>query len=213
MNITIHVSNGESFRFAQPDKETALKVLDGFQPNRLFTRPQILVHGSFSVSGFSSKEVEFIEFETDLEPGWTNRQRMESLQVLAKEDFDEALMKLTRRLEKGLSTEDESAFHGLVDFRFLSGRELYLRAAFEKLGSIDDRHRLQSFFESEGFAARMSRGGWTVINTRAIVRYTIQPGPPTAPLNAWVAARQGDSFGSRLSMQQVDKRSLEDVEP
>ena len=190
MKIVVHVTHGKSFVFEQPDPVEAGGILGGVHPNRLFAQPQIIIQGTTSTSGFATPAVEAVEFHTEVEIEWLKHGGPGLLTSVDRETFAAALAERKGQLaalRNKLAPGDRIFGQGEMVMR--SDRRFYLHFESVVGGQLDMRHNLSAFLEARSMAAMLPEGGALLINPANIVRWTLYPGPPDVPRNAWPASR------------------------
>lgn len=191
MMITILLTNGGEFRFEQKDRIEAERILSGIRPTRLYDQKQLLFHGRSSVSGFNTAQVECVALQTDLQPPWEDPGRM-NFRLMTKEMFAEVL---AQRGTKAVEVENADRAPAteqsvLAEFVLASDRRVYMMAQRVAADPIDANSVLARFLDTGGFAVSGEKQ-FLLVNPHAIVRWTMYPGPPTAPQQAWRASRVG----------------------
>lgn len=210
MEIVVHVTDGEVFRFEQEDPALINAIFHGVQPARIFQQKQILVHGRLAVSGFASSAIEQVEFITDVEPNWTAHQAVaDSMVSVSEEKFQDGVTKLLRSMggqRPELRPGEKS--RGFAEFVMTSGKRIYVVFEVTVKNKLEQRQILNNFLNPGGFYCRRQDGGHVIVNTENISRFTLNPGPNDAIANAWVATRKAESLSARMSMEQVNLRDL-----
>ncbi len=209
MEISIHIADGESFSFVQPDEQEIQKIFTNAQPNRIFTNKQILVYGKMAVSSFNASAIEYIEFDTDKEVNWPKIQQLNEAHIVDEEEFKNIMTMLSRKYK---GTRDDigvgDEVHGAMELILRSGKKLFVGYKTTAKQGVEARQGLTHLFNQPALHFDRFPQGKIIINTEAISRYAIYPGPPTAPTNSWVATRKGESLSEMMSMEQIDTRDL-----
>lgn len=191
MEIRVHVKDGEEFSFVQKDEELIDRILSTINPFRLFQREQIVIQGATTTIGFSAKSIECIEFLTDRKLDWPSAGGLEDVVSLSEESFS---MESERRAGQDMrkvqiAVKKGDIVDGLGIYVMESGKRFYFIYSIKVHGRLDARKRIQYFLDSWGFPARRESGGYLLINPKNISQWSLHPGPPVAPTDAWYVNR------------------------
>jgi len=191
MEVWLHQTDGERFVFHQDDENQAARMFASIEPFRFFRKPQIIIQGRTATHGFSPASIEAVEFFGDVGKKWELAGGLQDCMAISEDrylrEFDKRTGLEARRVQVNVKMGEPVT--GLGVYTMKSGRRFYFIYEVVAQGRLDARSRIQSFLDSWGFPARRESGGWLLVNPKNITQWSLHPGPPVAPTDAWYASR------------------------
>ena len=89
LEIVVNLANGDVITYKQEDEKVARSILQAIKPARLFSDKQLLIAGSFTMSGFATDAVERVDFVMEGFPKWPHPGHIREFAELSKEEFNE----------------------------------------------------------------------------------------------------------------------------
>lgn len=188
LQIHIHLVDGNVLRYEQHDPIAKEAIIKNLQPTKVFDERQIMIAGGYTVTGYSTSAVVRVDLMMEGLPEFRFGPEMANLSEITKDDFNERY-----RPEEGESLKRKrpwtvgETFSGLAELELLNGTSIFLEFETTLRSKLDQRLVLQHFLSGSGLYCRRHGGGASFINTATVVRWTLFPGPPEAPQNAWIA--------------------------
>ncbi len=197
LEIRVTLTSGEVSQFVQDDPALVRQILDGLQPARLFSAPQLMLGGDGSLTVFPSARVERVDLVGAGLPDWPYLGGAVSVREVTAEEFqasyDPAQFAAGRR---AAARAPGTTQPGYTEYGTASGSRLFWEVivASREMRPMDFKPFIQSLFGSGGLHARTggttgAEPGVAVLNPAAIMRIAFHPGPPDPPLGAWHARR------------------------
>lgn len=197
LDLRVHLADGSSYAFQQPDPEACRKSLERFEPHKLFAQPYFSIEGADRVTLFPSSRITHLDLSLDPDPGWSmiGRDPETNIQEISGADFKSILGSaagagLTRRAR----TPGEE-FYGFVLFLLAGHAELILEL-HTRVAIVPEQKRMLEWLTGKNtlFFPRAA-GGYVFINPAQILRLDILPGQPSIAPLAWRAEPAPASAG------------------
>ena len=183
MKIDFHLSDGETYHYEQETEETAKAILEYLKPAKIFSQAQIVLQGSTSLSGFACRNVEWIEFTTDLGMPWAGHNvGFDRLDVITEEAFHAFIAKD--------AASRDSDLH-VAEFVMRSGKRIHVEFRTSGATDVDLHVILGHLIEGGGFhAVDPTTSGHLLINPNNLSRWNVHPTSrkPLPPQYAWPAS-------------------------
>jgi hypothetical protein len=194
LQIQLHLVDGNLATYEQTDPIAVGSILREVQPAKVFSERQILIAGGFTVSGYSTASVVRVDFVGEDVPDYRLGPEMNRLEEISRDAFEAGRVAGDdeSRKRKRAWTVGET-FSGFAELELNNGAFVFLEFESTLRSKLDQRLVLQHFLAGSGLYCKRLGGGASFINTAAVVRWTLFPGPPEAPQNAWVAHYAGAS--------------------
>jgi hypothetical protein len=190
LEICLYLKNGSESRFAMDDAAAATELLATIQPGHLFSRPELIIGGSYSLTMIRTDSVDCIEFVTAGYPGWPFAPKVKDALQITPAEFQSMI---SGGPAERLRTADASAegvqFDACAELVLGSGKRLYhaLNMIGDPQTPVDRGLSLSHIFNRGVFVARLPGGGAAIINPAHVIQVTLFPGPAETPPNAWLA--------------------------
>lgn len=192
LQIQIHLHDGRVMTYQQDDADVAAKILAGVQPAKLFAERQLLIAGAYSLSGFTSDSVVRVDFIIDELPKWPFPHGLTDAVEIPKEEFNRHYVpEDDESLKREKEWKEGEEVHSYGEFELNSGKSVFAEFESVRRGGIEQRQTAHNFLTGSGFHIRRRDRGVMILNPVNIARWTIFPGPPTTPKNAWPAHYKG----------------------
>lgn len=182
MRIHILLSDRETYTYVVESDEQARALLNEIVPPKLFTRPRLIIQGKTSVSGFASRHVEWVEFETEHAPPWAyTNQGIERLERLTEAEFRELIVR------QSSGAIDSEIF---AEFVMRSGRHLFVKILPVSETAGEFRQLIAHLLDGGGIdVVDEDSGCRLIVNPRNVARWNVHPAPekPLPAQFAWPA--------------------------
>jgi hypothetical protein len=126
LGICLYLKNGSESRFAMDDAAAATELLATIQPGHLFSRPELIIGGSYSLTMIRTDSVDCIEFVTAGYPGWPFAPKVKDALQITPAEFQSMI---SGGPAERLRTADASAegvqFDACAELVLGSGKRLY----------------------------------------------------------------------------------------
>lgn len=180
LEIRVHGVDDRIAAFVSNGSEAVGKLLEQFDPARLFAQPFLTIAGRDSLTLFPCRTVVRVDLVMDGFPGWTFHHRIADVRELGEEEF--------RRFAPVRSADLESDLHRVfAEVELTNGERVFLELHVrpEPRMAVDFGMLLQSYLSAPSHYARRRGGGAVVINPAHILRLQFHPRPPVVPPGAW----------------------------
>ncbi len=189
LEIRIHFADGSRETFVQPDIEMAENILQQINPSNLFAQPRIVVADDYSKSVFVCSHINRIDF-AHAGDGFSHIPGDHAdLVELTEEEFHRHVplnnpSRLDKRAQHRRVGDLQVSFHNL---RMRGGSHVYLmKETLVKL-PVESPSYMQRWLSKGALAVRLPGGGQSVLNLANLIGYSVYPGVPEIPSDAWMA--------------------------
>jgi hypothetical protein len=189
LEIRIHLTDGSTETFVQPEVELAENILRQIAPSHLFAQNRIVVADDYSKSVFVCSEINRIDFVSDGD-GFSNLpvDHADLVEISAAAYQQHVPLndpfRLDKRVQHRLVGDLFVSFHNL---RMRGGSRVYL--VEEKLVKLpaESQSYMQRYLSKGALAVRLPGGGQSVLNLANLMGYSVYPGVPEIPSDTWMA--------------------------
>lgn len=189
LEIRFQLVDGSVANFFQPDPETAESIWSRIKVAHPFARPRIVVADEYSKSVFVCSQINRIDFVfegSDLSQ--IPKDHTELVELSEREFRARVPVEEPQRLDKRV--RPRRAGDLLVSFlhlRMRGGSHVYLmKEALIRL-PVENYSFMQRFLSGGSYSIRLRGGGHGFLNLANLVGYTVYPGVPEIPNDAWMA--------------------------
>lgn len=190
LQIHIHKVDGSTMTFVQPDAGEARKILDGFQPTRIFDENRFVIADGHSITSLPVSKITRIDLVSEPLPELVFPAGIVDAVELTGKEF-QALVRnpLMREQWKQMSTQDDSLVT-FMEVAMSDGEHVFLTTEMHVELQSEELWKTNGFpIAGSSLCFRMRTGGVAVLNLAHLTCLTFFPGPQHAPAGAW-AARQ-----------------------
>ena len=189
LEIRVHGLDGTVESFVQVEPALADSIMEDVQPGRLFALDKIVIAGDYSLTAFIPCKLVRIDFIQKGLACWGFPAGIVDAIELSEQEFREkAHLDDAENLEKRNQVRAPGEFAiGFVDLEMVGGLHLFLGVEFVVGLPAERMQRLNLLLSAPSVHFRMRQGGIGTLNLANLVRFTMYPGPPQAPANAWPA--------------------------
>ena len=189
LEIRIHGADGQSETFVQDDTVIADAILKNAQPGRLFGLEKIVIAGTHSLTAFVPAKVLRIDFVQEGLACWAFPTGIIDAIELSENEFRSKVhLDDLDNLQKRAQVRTPGDFAvGFLDIEMLGGGHIFLGVEFVVGLPLEQLQRLNLLLSTPSVHFRLREGGFAALNLAHLVRFTVYPGPPQAPANAWPA--------------------------
>lgn len=189
LEIRIHLTDGSTEAFVQPEIELAGQILRQISPAHLFAQSRIVIADDYSKSVFVCSEINRIDFVHDGDGFSHLPYDHADLVEITGEMFQQHVpLNDPARL-------DERAQHRHVGDLFVSFHYLRMRGGSrvylveEKLVKLpaESQSYMQRYLSKGALAVRLAGGGQSILNLANLMGYSVYPGVPEIPSDSWMA--------------------------
>lgn len=189
LEIRFHFADGSRETFVQPDVDMAENILRQINPSDLFTQPRIVIADDYSKSVFVCSQINRIDF-VHAGDGFSHipDDHVDLVELTEAEFHRHVPLKNPSRLDKRAQHRRvgdlQVSFHNL---RMRGGSHVYLmKETLVKLPA-ESQSYMQRWLSKGALAVRLPRGGQSVLNLANLIGYSVYPGVPEIPSDAWMA--------------------------
>jgi len=193
LEIRFEFVDGSVANFFQPDPEIAERIWSRIKAAYLFTRPRIVVANDYSKSVFLCSQINRIDFLFDGSDFSQIPNDHADLVELSEAVFRARVhLEDPARLERRVQTRRVGDL--LVSFlhlRMRGGSNVYLMNETLVKLPVENHSFMQRLLSGGSYSIRLQGGGQGFLNLANLVGYTVYPGVPEIPNDAWMAVSSG----------------------
>jgi len=198
LEIRATLANGRTVRFVQDQADRIEPILRQLHPGKMFTGNQIVIAGNYSMTGIAPSHIARIDVmiegadspagvEWYRHLGSLNAREISREEFLASYDPNSEVFRRDRTMVAGQKYQD------FAEIEFTSNVTLLVAVDVRHDTPLDDRLGIAHLLKAPALILRpLGKPGVTFVNPAHIARWTLYPGPPTAPATAWMASRLPD---------------------
>lgn len=189
LEIRIHFTDGSHETFVQPNVDMAESILQQINPSHLFTQSRIVVADDYSKSVFVCAHINRIDFAHDGDGFSHIPDDHADLVELTEAEFHRHVplnnpSRLEKRAQHRRVGDLQVSFHNL---RMRGGSHVYLmKETLVKLPA-ESQSYMQRWLSKGALAVRLPGGGQSYLNLANLIGYSVYPGVPEIPSDAWMA--------------------------
>ena len=189
MEIRIHTQGGSVESFFQDDPTLAARILKGIHPAKMFTGDIITIAGDYSLTTFDASKVTRVDFITEDFASWKHPGDILDVVELSEDEFRErSHLNDPSRLEPRRSPKQTGEFAVVfVDVEMTGGTRIFLCAKIRVGLPAERLPLLRTLFCAAAVHFRLRQRGVGILNLKNLIRFTFNPGPERAPIDAWPA--------------------------
>ena len=189
LEIRIYFADGSQETFVQPNVDMAENILQQINPSHLFNQSRIVVADDYSKSVFVCSHINRIDF-VHAGDGFSHiPDDHADLVEMTEAEFRRHVplnnpSRLDKRAQQRRVGDLQVSFHNL---RMRGGSHVYLmKETLVKLPA-ESQSYMQRWLSKGALAVRLPRGGQSVLNLANLIGYSVYPGVPEIPSDAWMA--------------------------
>jgi len=192
LQIRVHGVDGSVATFTQDEPAFVKRILADCQNGHLFSRERITIAGQHAVTTFVASKIARIDLGYERFSDWKLPLGIEDIVELTEPEFLYQgylldLEHLDRRRQQ-LTMGDCDV--GLVNIEMAGGRHVFLKIESVVGLPADHMQRIHSFLAAPSLSFRLEGGGLAFVNLANAMRFTVYPGPPEVPTDAWSAEQE-----------------------
>ena len=189
LEIRFQFVDGSEATYFQPDLEIAESIWSRISVAHLFTSPRIVVADDYSKSVFLVSQINRIDFVFEGSDFSKIPTDHAELVELGEDEFREYVpLDDPTRLEKRVQPRHVGDL--LVSFlhlRMRGGSHIYLMNETLIKLPVDNHSFMQRLLSGGCYSIRLQGGGHGFLNLANLIGYTVYPGVPEIPNDAWMA--------------------------
>jgi hypothetical protein len=187
--IRVHLTDGSMESFTQNDEAEAQKLWDKIEPTRLFTSSRIVVAGEHSKSVYVTAQIVRVDFIQKSDACWEFPGGYSDIVELSEEDFrkNARLDQPEQMAKRNQPTPVGDLLVSFLKLHLAGGKPLFLMIEFPVKLPVENHSFMQFLLSKGGFHMRLCGGGIGVVNLGNLLGYTVYPGVPQLPADAWLA--------------------------
>ena len=189
MEIRIHTQGGSAETFFQDDPTLSARILKGIHPAKMFTGDIITIAGDYSLTTFDASKVTRVDFITEDFASWKYPGDILDVVELSEQEFRErSHLNDPARLVPRRSPKQTGQFAMVfVDVEMTGGTRIFLCAKIRVGLPAERLPLLRALFCAAAVHFRIRQGGVAILNLKNLIRFSFNPGPEQAPIDAWPA--------------------------
>jgi hypothetical protein len=189
LEVCFQFVDGSSRTFVQRDRHAVENIRRQINPSLLFSQDRIVVADDYSKSVFVCSQISRVNLFFDDSGFSVIPPDHAELVELDEEEFHSLVPlnqpnRLQKRTQKRLPGDLLVSF---LEIRMAGGITVYLmNEALIKL-PVENHSFMQRFLSKGAYSIRLRQGGIGVLNLQNLIGYTVYPGVPEIPADAWMA--------------------------
>ncbi len=193
LEIHIHKVDGSIERFIQSEAGLVKRILNEFQPDRIFARDKITIAGVNSLTSFPVRQVVRIDLVSEPSPHWILPPEIVNAVEVTETEFWSLLQdpELGDRWNQA-RTQDASVV-AFLDVEMAGQQPLFLALEVPLEPPTEQPEAILYPLKTPALWFRMQTGGIAALNLLHPTRFTFFPAPQQTPMVAWPAYRAGGS--------------------
>lgn len=195
LQIHVHKVDGSVATFTQSQARLVNRVLNEFQPSRIFNQDKITLVGDHSVTTFIPALITRVDLITDRLSVWDFPFVIGALQELTEAEFRDFLCGRQRRLQ----SQTPGDFQMSLEIEMTNRQRVFLWMEVIAGYPTDQLLKAYSLLKERSLVFELLAGGVGVLNPANIVRFTIHPDPLEEPVEVWHNREFGASTSSHLT--------------
>lgn len=195
LEIVIYLTDGSFHRFKQDDPGLIALILNTLAPPGVFAQRQILIAGSYFMSGIPSQSITRMDIVGVDLPPMRHAGSIVHIEEISEKELDlyaKPRFSDQRRSELVVHVGQET--ESIAEINLNDTQRIGLKFRYQADISADRRQLLQVFTGSVPLFGNRKGGGTIFINPTNVVRWAIYPGIPDAPKNA-IPLHRAELFG------------------
>ncbi len=192
LGIRFHLTDGSVHSFVQTDDVAAQKLWAEVDPVRIFARSRIVVSNEHSKAVFVTAEIVRVDFLQESLSCWSFPGGYSDIVELSEEEFQQhthldepALMKKREKY-----TVPGDLFVSFVRVQMRGSRPFFAMIELPAKLPAESQSYMQFMLSKAAVYMRLRAGGIGVLNLANLAGYTVYPGLPQIPADAWLAEPQ-----------------------
>jgi len=189
LEIRFHFVDGSQETFIQTDAAAANAIRHQINLSSLFHQSRIVVADDYSKSVFVCSEINRIDFVSDCSGFSRIPSDHADLVELTEEEFNRHVpLDEPDRLERRVQCRQiGDLLVSYLHLRMKGGSHVYvMNEAVIKL-PVDSQSFMQRLLSKGLYGIRLREGGYGLLNLQNLIGYTVYPGVPEVPADAWMA--------------------------
>ena len=191
LTLRVHLADGSTESFHQPDAESAQKIRASLEPAQIFAKPRLVVAGAHFKSVYVPAHILRLDVIQAAEAHWQFPGGYSDVVELTESEFRQQ-----SRLDQpeAMVRRDQPTAVGdlLVSFLKLhmaGGRSYYLMIEFPVKLPGENHSFLHFMLSKNALHLRLRDGGYGIVNLANLVGYTVYPGVAELPADALIAEK------------------------
>jgi hypothetical protein len=190
LEIRIHKVDGSIERFIQSEAALIERILNEFQPARIFVREKIIIADSNSLTSFPTRQVVRIDlvseppFQLILPPGIVDAEELTETEWRARLQNAQPGNRLNQ------ARAQDASVVVFLDVKMAGQQPLFLtlEVCLELLTDQPEAILYPLYpLATPALCFRMRSGGVAILNLVHLTRFTLFPAPPRTPMVTWPA--------------------------
>ena len=188
--------------FTQSETGMVNRILNEFQPARIFSREKIIIAGDNSLTSFPAHQVVRIDLVSEHLSHWIIPQGLVDAVELTETDFGALLQNPELHDRWNKPRTQETSVVTLLDLEMAGQKPLFLAMEVTVEAQLESPPAIPSLLTVPTLCFRMRNGGIAALNLANLMRITFSPGPHPTFAEMWPAHRvngsQPDPFAKDL---------------
>lgn len=191
ITLRVHLADGSTELFHQPDTALAHKMRAGLEPAQIFSKPRLVVAGEHFKSVYVSEHILRVDVIQLDEAHWQFPGGYSDMVELTESEFRQQARldhpeKMARR-EQATTVGD--LLVSFLKLHMVGGRNYFLMIEFPVKLPTENHSFLHFMLSKNALHLRLREGGYGIINLANLVGYTVYPGVAELPIDALIAER------------------------
>jgi len=194
MTIRFHLTDGSVHSFVQNDKAGALKLWEGIDPIKLFSRPRIVIGSEHSKTVFVSAETIRVDFIQNSFQCWEFPGGYSDIVEISEEEFRKhaRLDQPELMIRRNQRTPVGDLLVSFVRLHMRGGRPLFVMIEIPVKLPAESQSFMQFMLSKASVHMRLRGGGIGILNLANLAGHTVYPGVAQIPADSWFAEPELD---------------------
>ncbi|MCC5877584.1 MAG: hypothetical protein JJU11_15295 [Candidatus Sumerlaeia bacterium] len=205
LEIVIYLTDGSFHRYKQNDPAKINDIINTLQPPGVFSQKQLLIAGSYYMSGIPSQNITRIDIiGVDL-PKMRHGASITHIEEISEHELDlyaKPRYSDTRRSEMVVNVGQQT--ESVAEINLIDTQRIGFKFRYQADIVADRRQLMQVFTSTMPIFGNRLGGGVMFLNPLNVVRWAFYPGIPEAPRNA-MALHRAEIFGDSAPSMIIQK--------
>ncbi len=199
LQIYIHTVDGSIETFTQSEAGLMNRILNEFQPARIFNQEKIIIAGDNSLTSFPVHQIVRIDLVSENLSHWIIPQGIADAVELTETEFQALLQNPELHDRWGQARTQETSVVTFLDLEMAGQKQLFLAMEIAIEAQAEPPDAIPFLLTAPTLCFRMRTGGIAALNLANLTRLTFFPSPQPAPAAAWSAHEVNGSQGDRFA--------------
>jgi hypothetical protein len=168
--------------------------VERIQLDQIFTDPQFLIAGSYSLTGYNTRNIARLDFVIDDPPKWPSSGEWREI---SRDEFLERYDPEDPHMRRDVQRPHGAEQLHFAEFELVSGQSSFAQIVMRAEHPIEQRNLVEHFLLKPAIFFKLADRGVALLNPANVARWTLFPGPSASPADAWKAHRFQPEYPER----------------